>query len=66
MLEDIVFWCIHHIQYVCPLVALAQSVTVSAVPALTFLSKALDYILSAGKPLVNGKHHRHISNQVSM
>lgn len=65
MLVDVMF-CGSFTMYVCPLVALAQSVTVSAVLALAFLSKALDYILNDGKVHVNGKHYCHVSNQVIM
>lgn len=65
MLVDVMF-CGSFTIYVCPVVALAQSVTVSAVLALTFLSKALDYFLNDGNLLVNGKHRRHVLNQVIM
>lgn len=65
MSVDVMF-CGSFTIYVCPPVALAQSVTVSAVLALTFLSKALDYILNDGNLLVNGKHRRHVLNQVIM
>lgn len=46
--------------YVISVVPLALCVTVSAAPALTFSSKALDYISNARKRVVSGIQHGHI------